>query len=135
MRFLLDTNTIIALLGKKSDALTQRFLECSEGDIAVPSIVAHELFFGAYKSQKVSFNLETIRLLLRDFDVLPFDEEDSREAGELRAELKIIGKPIGPYDVLIAGQARARGLILVSNNVREFERVPGLQLEDWMKDR
>ena len=132
MRFLLDTNAVISLLGQKSEALINRVLDCSEGEIAIPAIVSHELYFGAYKSQKVSFNLETIRLLLRDFVVLPFDEEDSRQAGEVGAELKKSGSPIGPYDVLIAGQARARDLILISNNVREFERVPDLRLEDWI---
>ena len=131
MRFLFDTNAVISLLGQKSEALIDRVLACSEGEIGIPAVVSHELYFGAYKSQSVSFNLETIRLLLRDFVVLPFDEEDSRQAGEVRAELKRSGSPIGPYDVLIAGQAKARDLILISNNVREFERVPDLQLEDW----
>ncbi len=131
MRFLFDTNAVISLLGQKSDALIDRVLDCSEGEIGIPAIVSHELYFGAYKSQRVSFNLETIRLLLRDFVVLPFDEEDSRQAGEVGAKLNEAGSPIGPYDLLIAGQARARDLILVSNNVREFERVPDLRLEDW----
>ena len=131
MRFLFDTNAVISLLGQKSEILTNRVLSCSEGEIGIPSIVSHELYFGAYKSQNVSFNLETIRLFLRDFVIVPFDEEDSRQAGEVRAALRKSGKPIGPYDVLIAGQARARDLILVSNNVREFERVSDLQLEDW----
>ena len=131
MRFLLDTNAVISLLGQKSEALTDRVLACSKGEIGIPAMVSHELYFGAYRSQKVSFNLETIRLLLRDFAVLPFDEEDSRQAGEVRAALRKSGSPIGPYDVLIAGQARARDLILVSNNVREFERIPDLRLEDW----
>ncbi len=131
MRFLFDTNAVMSLLGQKSKALIDRVLACSEGEIGIPAIVSHELYCGAYRSQKVSFNLETIRLILRDFVVLPFDEEDSRQAGEVRAELKKSGSPIGPYDVLIAGQARARDLILVSNNVRDFERVPDLQLEDW----
>jgi tRNA(fMet)-specific endonuclease VapC len=131
MRFLLDTNAVIALLGQKSEPLISRVLKCSEGEIAIPTIVSHELYFGAYKSQRVSFNLETIRLLLRDFTLLSFDEEDSRQAGEVRAELKKAGTPIGPYDVLIAGQAKARDLILISNNTSEFARVSDLQLEDW----
>ena len=131
MRFLLDTNAVISLIGRKSEALIDRVLKSTEGDIGVPTVVTHELYFGVYRSQKISYNLETIRLLLRDFIVLPFDEEDSRQAGKVRAELRKSGIPIGPYDVLIAGQARARDLILISNNVREFERVTGLQLEDW----
>ena len=131
MRFLLDTNAVMSLLGQKSEALIDRVLACSEGEIGIPAMVSHELYLGAYKSQKVSFNLETIRLFLRDFVVLPFDQEDSRQAGEVRAELRKSGSPIGPYDVLIAGQARARGLTLISNSVREFERVADLRLEDW----
>ena len=131
MQFLFDTNAVISLLGHKSEALINRVLACSEGAIDLSEIVSHELYFGAYKSQKVSFNLETTRLLLRDFVVLPLDEEDSRQAGEIRAELSKSGTPIGPYDVLIAGQAKARNLILITNNVREFERVVGLRLEDW----
>ncbi len=131
MRFLFDSNAIVSLLGQKSETLTKRVLHCPEGEIGLSSIVSHELYFGAYKSQKVSDNLETIRLLLGDFIILPFDHEDSRQAGEIRAELKRSGEPIGPYDVLIAGQARARNLILISNNVREYQRVPDLQLEDW----
>ena len=131
MRFLLDTNAVKSLIGRKSEALIDRALKSTEGDIGVPTVVTHELYFGVYKSQKISYNLETIRLLLRDFIVLPFDEEDSRQAGKVWAELRKSGIPIGPYDVLIAGQARARDLILISNNVREFERVTGLQLEDW----
>lgn len=131
MRFLLDTNAIISLLGQKSSVLTNRVLQCSEGEIGLPTIVCHELYYGAYKSQKISFNLETLRLLMRDFSVLSYDEDDARVAGEIRAALSKAGNPIGPYDVLIAGQAKAKGLVLVSNNVREFERVADLQLEDW----
>ena len=133
IRFLLDTNAVISLLGKKSKPLTDRLFQCPEGEVALPSIISHELYFGAYKSQKISFNLETLRLLLIDFPVLPFEGEDARVAGEIRAVLKKAGTPIGPYDVLIAGQAKARGLVLVSNNVGEFERVSGLQLEDWTR--
>lgn len=131
MRFLLDTNIIIALLGRKPDALVNRVLQCVEGEVGIPSIVSHELYFGAYKSKKIAFNLETLRLFFRDFEVLPFEKEDARVAGEIRAQLNKLGKPVGPYDALIAGQAKARDLVLVSNNIGEFERVAGLQLEDW----
>ena len=133
MRFLLDTNAVISLLRKNSKSLTDRVLRCSEGEISLSTIVCHELYFGAYKSRKVSFNLETLRLFFRDFVILPFDEEDARAAGEIRGRLAKVGKSIGPYDVLIAGQALARGLVLISHNVREFERVSELQLEDWTR--
>ena len=68
------------------------------------------------------------------FEVIPFDASDAREAGAIRADLETIGRPIGPYDLLIAGQARARGLILVTANNREFQRVKGLDCEDWSAD-
>ncbi|EJM98434.1 type II toxin-antitoxin system VapC family toxin [Phyllobacterium sp. YR531] len=131
IRYILDTNAIISLIGKKSDNLIARILEKAEGDIAVSSIVVHELYFGAYRSQKVQNNLETLRLLLHDFSLLEFDREDARVSGEIRAMLAGIGTPIGPYDVLIAGQAKARNLVLVTNNVREFARVENLMVEDW----
>jgi tRNA(fMet)-specific endonuclease VapC len=112
-----------------------RRVESTEpGALAVSSIVAHELYFGAYRSQKVEFNLETLRLLFADLDILDLDQEDARAAGEIRAELARRGKPIGPYDILIAGQAIARGLPLVSNNTAEFQRITGLRLEDWTRD-
>lgn len=104
---LLDTNAVIALIGRRSDALLARVEASDPGSIAVSSVVAHELWYGAYRSQKVAFNLETLRLLFADLPILDFDREDARAAGEIRAELARQGTPIGPYDVLIAGQAKA----------------------------
>jgi tRNA(fMet)-specific endonuclease VapC len=128
---LLDTNAVIALLGRKSPALTERVMESGEGSIGLSSIVAFELYFGAYKSARVSFNLETLRLAMSDFPIVAFEREDAQRSGEIRAGLAAKGTPIGPYDVLVAGQARARDLILVTNNVGEFSRVEGLRVEDW----
>lgn len=128
---LLDTNVIVMLLTGRSDALTRRIEASAPGSLAIPVIVAHELWYGAYRSAKVAFNLETLRLLFADLALLDHDAEDARAAGEIRAELARRGTPIGPYDVLIAGQARARGLTLVTNNTGEFARVDGLTLEDW----
>ena len=130
--YLLDTNAVIALIGRKSDKLVSRVLEKPQGGIGLSSIVAYELYFGAHKSAKVQHNLETLRLLLVDFPILHFDQSDAFIAGEVRASLAAEGTPIGPYDVLIAGQTKARGLTLVTNNVGEFDRVEGLRLEDWM---
>lgn len=132
---LLDTNAVIALLGRKSLALTERVMESGEGSIGLSSIVAFELYFGAYKSARVSFNLETLRLAMSDFPIVGFEREDAQLSGEIRAGLAAKGTPIGPYDVLIAGQARARDLILVTNNVGEFSRVEGLRVEDWTSPR
>jgi len=131
MAWLLDTNAVIALVTRRSDVLRRRVEAMEPGALATSSIVAHELYFGAYRSQKVEFNLETLRLLFTDLVLLEFDREDGRTAGEIRAALARQGTPIGPYDVLIAGQAKARGLTLVTNNLSEFQRVPGLKIEDW----
>jgi len=128
---LLDTNAVITLLTRRSDALLRRVETAEVGSLAVSSVVTHELYCGAYRSQKVAFNLETLRLLFADLAILDFDREDARVAGEIRADLARQGTPIGPYDVLIAGQARARNLTLITNNTDEFARVPGLQLQDW----
>ncbi len=98
-------------------------------DIGISSIVVHELFYGAFKSQRSETNVALVDCL--QFEVVDFDREDARCAGEIRAVLAADGKPIGPYDVLIAGQAFARGLVLVTHNVGEFERVAGLHIEDW----
>lgn len=132
---LLDTNAVIALIGRPSDALVNRVLKSAEGSIGLSSIVAHELYFGAHKSAKVQHNLETLRLLFADFPILDFDQRDAFTAGEVRAALAAKGTPIGPYDALIAGQAKARGLVLVTNNLGEFNRVDGLRVEDWSVDQ
>lgn len=128
MRFLLDTNAVIALLGGKASVIA-RVKQHHTGDFGVPSVVMHELFFGAFRSARTTVNVARIDAL--HFAVLDFDREDARRAGEVRAHLAGAGAPIGPYDALIAGQALARDLVLVTHNTREFGRVPGLRLEDW----
>ena len=129
MRFLLDTNVVIALLNDATPKLARRARREKPADIAISAIVAHELFYGAFKSQRPTQNVASIDSL--QFEVLEFDKEDARQAGEVRALLAARGTPIGPYDVLIAGQAKSRNLILVTNNTDEFGRVPGLRLDDW----
>ncbi|KAI3603014.1 VapC toxin protein (plasmid) [Cupriavidus necator H850] len=128
MKYLLDANAVIAML-KGERTLLERLRAHLPTDFGLPSIVAHELYYGAYKSQRAAANLGRIEAL--QFEVVPFDAEDAQHAGEIRAQLAAAGTPIGPYDVLIAGQARARNLILVTHNVREFARVAQLNVEDW----
>ena len=125
---MLDANAVIGLLGGNAGLLAKVHQHVPE-DFGVSAIAAHELFYGAYKSQRRAQNLARIDGL--QFVVLEFDQEDARQAGEVRAALAAAGTPIGPYDVLIAGQARARGLILVTHNTGEFSRVGGLDVEDW----
>jgi tRNA(fMet)-specific endonuclease VapC len=129
MKYLLDTNTVIAIL-KGDLSVLARLRAHLPADFGLPSIVAHELYYGAYKSRQAEANLARVEAL--QFEVLSFDAEDAQHAGQIRAQLAAAGTPIGPYDVLIAGQARARQLVLVTNNVREFARVDGLRVEDWL---
>jgi tRNA(fMet)-specific endonuclease VapC len=126
--FLLDTNAVIATL-RGNAALLARIRERHPRDVAISSIVAHELYYGAFKGRRIEENLASVDAL--QFEVLDFDREDARCAGEIRAGLAAEGQTIGPYDVLIAGQALSRGLILVTRNTREFSRVIALRLEDW----
>ena len=128
MRFLLDSNALIALL-KGHEGFLKRLRQYQPQDFGIPAVVVHELYYGAYKGQRTTENLARVAGL--QFEVLEFDREDARAAGELRASLAAAGTPIGPYDVLIAGQALARTLTLVTHNTSEFQRVPGLQIEDW----
>jgi tRNA(fMet)-specific endonuclease VapC len=131
IRHLIDTKAVIALIGRKSDTLLARVMDSDEGSIGLSSIVMHELYYGAYKSAKASYNLETLRLFMADFPSVGFEQEDALAAGEIRDALAAKGTPIGPHDVLIAAQAKARDLVLVTNNVGEFRRVEGLRVEDW----
>ena len=129
MQYLLDANAVIAILNDAQSRTAQRVRPHQPSEVWISAIVVHELYYGAFKSQRSKQNASLIDSLL--FQVLEFDNDDAREAGEIRATLARKGKPIGPYDVLIAGQAKTRDLILVTNNSKEFSRVPGLRLEDW----
>lgn len=129
MRYLFDANAVIALLKDPGGPLGQHAQKHRPADIGLPSIVAYELYFGAFKSQRRANNLTLADSL--QFEIVPFDKEDARQAGEIRAALEAQGTPIGAYDVLIAGQACSRNLVLVSRNLREFQRVNGLIVENW----
>ncbi|MGH9380631.1 MAG: type II toxin-antitoxin system VapC family toxin [Thermoanaerobaculia bacterium] len=129
MKYLLDANAVIALLNDVDSATAQRARQQRPRDVGISAVVAHELYYGAFKSQRARRNVALVDAL--QFEVVEFDHEDARQAGEVRALLAKQGTPIGPYDVLIAGQARARELVLVTHNTNEFGRVPGLRLEDW----
>ncbi|MBL8140334.1 MAG: type II toxin-antitoxin system VapC family toxin [Acidobacteria bacterium] len=129
MRYLLDANAVIALLNDTTSPIARRLRRYAPRDIGVPAVVMHELYYGAFKSQRVEANVARVDGLR--FPVVEFDQDDAKHAGEIRAQLASKGTPIGPYDVLIAGQARARKLTLVTHNTSEFARVQGLKVEDW----
>ena len=131
MLYLLDTNACIALLNDTSPPLADRMRRHSPADFGLPAPVAYELYYGACKSREAGRNLELLDSVA--FDIVPFDAADARVAGAIRAELEADGNPIGPYDIMIAGQARARGLVLITANTREFFRVNALDCEDWSR--
>ena len=124
MIYLLDTNAVIAIVKGDEDLLTV-LKRNKPQDFALSAVVAHELYYGAYRGQRTAENLARLDALL--FPVLEFDREDARHAGEIRAMLATSVTPIGPFYVLIGGHARARDLILMTRNVREFERT----IETW----
>ena len=136
MDYLLDTNVCIALI-KNTDSLVRgRFQKVARagGMLYVPSIVIFELSYGVANSTRIAFNTDRLEAFLSGrVNVLPFDDDDARAAGVIRADLEISGRIIGPYDLLIAGQALARQLTLVTANVSEFSRVKGLSWQNWAK--
>jgi tRNA(fMet)-specific endonuclease VapC len=134
VNYLLDTNAVVALLRDKPAQVRQRYRQAqAAGDhLALSSVVLFELWYGVAKSSQVPDNTERLRILLSgDLDLLDFDDEDARTAGQVRAALEKKGNPIGAYDVLIAGQALRRGLTVVTANTTEFARVSDLNWQDW----
>jgi tRNA(fMet)-specific endonuclease VapC len=136
VNYLLDTNACIALMNGAPVAVRSRFDKAIRGEskVYISSIVAFELWYGIAKSARIEINTQRLEALLSSsVFALPFDNEDARVAGSIRADLQTAGRPIGGYDYLIAGQALARHLTLVTANVSEFSRVRGLSWQDWAK--
>jgi tRNA(fMet)-specific endonuclease VapC len=132
--FCLDTNVVIFAINERRPKIVERLhRELAAGTpMLVPAIVMFELEYGCAKSKRREHSRRALEIFLSaGFDQPPFDVEDAREAGEIRAMLEASGQPIGPYDTLIAAQARRRRATLATLNVREFERVPELRVEDW----
>jgi tRNA(fMet)-specific endonuclease VapC len=132
--YLLDTNACIVLINGTSDVLRGKFDRvATAGDrLYISSLVMFELWYGVYKSSRAEFNSQRLNTFLKGpITLLEFDENDARSAASVRAVLKRKGKPIGSYDVLLAGQAICRRLTLVTANVSEFSRVKELVWQDW----
>jgi tRNA(fMet)-specific endonuclease VapC len=136
--YLLDTNACIALINGTEAGVRRRFKHAvGKNDVMlVSSIVAFELWYGVGKSLRKESNTQRLEAFFAGpLEWAEFDEEDAREAGTVRAELEALGKPIGAYDVLLAGQARRRSATLVTSNAKEFDRVRHLSWEDWAARR
>ncbi|MGA1274102.1 MAG: type II toxin-antitoxin system tRNA(fMet)-specific endonuclease VapC [Burkholderiaceae bacterium] len=133
LRYLLDTNIVIYVLKRRPPELLSTF-NANASRMAISSITLAELMHGAGKSQQVGKNLSAIEDFCTRLEVLPYGMKAAQHYGAIRAALEKIGQPIGVNDLHIAGHARSEGLVLVTNNIAEFERVPGLELENWLRD-
>lgn len=129
---MLDTNMVIYTIKNRPRQVRELFNRHS-GQLCISAVTLGELIYGAEKSAQPERNLNDIEGMAARLEVLPFAEAAASHFGQIRAELAKIGQPIGSYDLMIAGHARALGLILVTNNLREFQRVPGLRLQNWVE--
>lgn len=130
-RFMFDTDFCVRIVKRLSPTLSGRF-EREAQRICISTVVLGELTYGAEKSARRAENLAAVSAFVARLPVLDFDRRAAEHFGELRAELAKLGQPIGPYDTMIAAHARSQGLVLVTGNVREFSRVPGLRVETWV---
>lgn len=131
MKYLLDTNICIYLIKRKPVRVMKGFNAHSVGEIGVSSITVSELWYGVAKSKQRKVNRQALEQFLLPLTVVAFDEDAAEVYGEIRAALERAGQPIGAMDMLIAAQAVSRGVVLVTNNEREFSRVPRLMVENW----
>ena len=130
--YLFDTNICIYSMKGRHPELTERIFSTDPGDICISSITVFELEYGCAKSSYPEQTRNKTNIFLATFTILPFESKDAIAAGEIRAHLSRSGLNIGAYDLLIAAQGLTRGLTVVTHNTREFGRVPGLNLEDWI---
>lgn len=132
IKYMLDTNICIYTIKKRPNQVREAFVR-HQDQMCVSVVTAMELIYGAEKSAIPAKNLGVVESFLSRLVVVDYDLHAAEHTGQLRAELQKQGEPIGPYDQMIAGHARSLGLIVVTNNEREFERVPGLRMENWVK--
>lgn len=130
LKFMLDTNICIFTIKNKPEHVRERF-NLNSDRMCISSVTLMELIYGAEKSQAVERNLAVVESFVSRLSVLDYDTLAAVHSGQIRAELAGRGTPVGPYDQMIAGHARSRGLIVVTNNLKEFERIPAIRVEDW----
>jgi tRNA(fMet)-specific endonuclease VapC len=133
MRYLLDTNICIYLIKKRPPEVLERFRQHSPQDVAISAITLFELEYGVEKSQYSQRSKNALAKFLLPLKIINLDRFSAIEAAIIRAQLEKKGMPIGPYDLLIAGLARSQEMTLVTNNIKEFERVVNLRLENWVE--
>lgn len=130
--WMLDTNTLSALIRGPSPALMQRLAAAGGESVCTSIVVACEMRYGVQRKGSAALTAR-VEALLAEVTVLPFDGEADQHYADIRCALERAGTPVGSHDLLIAAHARSRGLVVVTHNVREFKRVPGLQVEDWLQ--
>ena len=131
MLTMLDTNVCIGIINNRPPQLRQKLTQLPVEQVAISQVVLYELEYGICRSQHQERNRRNLEGFLKYIQVLDWQQEQSKEAALVRCELMALGSPIGHYDTLIAGHARSLGARLITHNLREFERVEGLVLEDW----
>ena len=131
LRYMLDTSICVHVLKHRPPELRDRFNSLAD-QLCVSAVTLAELLFGAEKSARVRENLAAVEHFRARLGVLPFAERAAAHFGQIRAELERTGRPAGSYDTMIGGHARAEGLVLVTNNRREFDCMSGLRVEDWL---
>ena len=131
LKYMLDTNIVIYTIKNRPEQVRQAF-NLHSGQMCISSVTWGELIFGAERSSRPEHNLKDIELFAANLEILDFGRDAADHFGQIRSELYADGKPIGPYDMMIAGHARSEALVLVTNNVKEFERVKGLRLDNWV---
>jgi tRNA(fMet)-specific endonuclease VapC len=132
MKYLLDTNICVTLIRQKSPAVLQRLVSLKPGDVAISSTTLAELVYGAEKSTKKEENLIALQQFVLPLEQVTFDQQAAIAYGRIQADLEQTGIVIGSMDMLIAANALSLDLVLVTNNVREFSLVQGLEIEDWI---
>ena len=130
--YLFDTNICVYAMKGRHPQLTERIYAMDPGDICISSVTVFELEYGCARSQWPDQTRRNTEIFLAPFSILPFDRKDAILAGQIRASLAKIGQNIGAYDLMIAAQGVARSLTVVTHNTKEFIRVPGISLDDWL---
>jgi tRNA(fMet)-specific endonuclease VapC len=131
LRYMLDTNIAIYTIKNRPAEVREAF-KAHDGQMCISTVTLMELFYGAEASAAVDRNLRDIEAFAARLEVLTYDSEAAAHTGQLRAELKKAGPPISPYDEMIAGHARSRGLVIVTNHTRQFEDAPGIRVTNWV---
>jgi len=132
MRYMLDTNICIYLIKRQPREVIEKFQGIAPGEIAISSVTVAEMMYGVAKSQHKDKNKSALESFLAPLEIVDFDFKAAQHYGTVRAYLEKMGTPIGAYDLMIAAHALSLGLVLVTNNKREFQRIPDLIVENWV---